>query len=121
MRFKFEGEGGNNFFLDDINLYSGGPSNELVVAALNETVFTDLNVYPNPTDGDLHLQFTATCGGKGKLQITELSGKVLATYPLHVQAGSNLVLTDTKQFAAGSYLLELEFNGTKTIRTFVVK
>jgi hypothetical protein len=38
-----------------------------------------------------------------------------------VQAGSNLVLTDTKQFAAGSYLLELEFNGAKTIRTFVVK
>lgn len=121
MRFKFEGEGGNNFFLDDINLYSGSPSNELVLSTFSETTFTDLNVYPNPTDGDLHLQFTASAGGKGKLQITELSGKVLASYPLQVQSGSNLVLTDTKQFAAGSYLLELEFNGSKTTRAFVVK
>jgi hypothetical protein len=121
MRFKFEGEGGNNFFLDDINLYSGSPSNDLVLATVGQNQFEDLNLYPNPTDGDIHLQFTAQIGGAAQLRITDLSGKSIANYPLQVQAGANLVITDTKQLASGSYLMVLELNGESSIRPFVVK
>lgn len=121
MRFKFEGEGGNNFFLDDINLYSGSPSNDLVLAAVGQNQFEDLNLYPNPTDGDIHVQFSAQVGGAAQLRITDLSGKSIANYPLQVQAGANLVITDTKQLASGSYLMVLELNGESSIRPFVVK
>jgi PKD repeat protein len=120
MRFKFEGEGGNNFFLDDINIYSGNPSNELVLG-LTQNEFTDLSVYPNPTDGDLHLQFTATTGGAAQLHITDLSGKIISNYPLQLQPGTNLVITETNQLAGGSYLLTLVVNGVQTTRTFVVR
>jgi hypothetical protein len=121
MRFKFEGEGGNNFFLDDINLYSGSPSNDLVLAAVGQDQFTDLNLYPNPTDGDVHVQFTAQVGGSAQLRITDISGKNIAHYPLQVQTGANLVITDTKQLASGSYLMVLELNGESSVRPFVVK
>jgi PKD repeat protein len=120
MRFKFEGEGGNNFFLDDINIYSGSPSNELVLG-LTQNEFTDLSVYPNPTDGDLHLQFTATTGGAAQLHITDLSGKIISNYPLQLQPGTNLVITETNQLAGGSYLLTLVVNGVQTTRPFVVR
>ena len=120
MRFKFEGEGGNNFFLDDINIYSGSPSNEIVLG-LTQNEFTDLSVYPNPTDGDLHLQFTATTGGAAQLHITDLSGKIISNYPLQLQPGTNLVITETNQLAGGSYLLTLVVNGVQTTRPFVVR
>jgi len=121
MRFKFEGEGGNNFFLDDINLYSGSPSNELVVGGLSQNEFTDLSIFPNPTDGDLHLQFTSSTGGAAQLHITDLSGKIISNYPLQLQPGTNLVITETNQLAGGSYLLTLVVNGVQTTRTFVVR
>jgi PKD repeat protein len=121
MRFKFEGEGGNNFFLDDINLYSGAPSNDLIVALEGQNQFSDLSLYPNPTDDDVHLQFTAQIGGAAKMIITDLSGKNIAQYPIQVQVGQNLVITDTKQLASGSYLMILELNGQSTVKTFMVK
>jgi hypothetical protein len=121
MRFRFEGEGGNNFFLDDINLYSGGPSNELVLAAVEQNQFNNLVLYPNPTDGDVHLEFSTQIGGAAQLRITDLSGKVIAHYPLYVQVGQNLVITDTTNLASGSYLLVLELNGVSSTKTFVVE
>ena len=121
MRFKFEGEGGNNFFLDDINLYSGAPSNDIVLSTSVETAFSDLSVFPNPTDGDLHLQFTSPTGGAAQLHITDLSGKIISNYPLQLQPGTNLVITETNQLAGGSYLLTLVVNGIQTTRTFVVR
>lgn len=121
MRFKFEGEGGNNFFLDDINLYGGSPSNDIILAVVAQNQFKDLNLYPNPTDGDIHLQFTAQIGGAAQLHITDLSGKRIADYPLQVQAGANLVITDTQQLASGSYLMVIELNGESSTRPFVVK
>jgi PKD repeat protein len=122
VRFKFEGEGGNNFFLDDINIYTGGPSNDLIVSTPEiEQLFANLSLFPNPTDNDLHLQFTSSTGGSAQLYITDLSGKVVGHYPLQLQPGHNLVLTETNKLAAGSYMLTLEFKGVKTTRPFVVK
>jgi hypothetical protein len=93
----------------------------LVLATVGQNQFEDLNLYPNPTDGDIHLQFTAQIGGAAQLRITDLSGKSIANYPLQVQVGANLVITDTKQLASGSYLMVLELNGESSIRPFVVK
>ena len=121
MRFRFEGEGGNNFFLDDINLYSGGPSNDLVLASVEQTAFEQLNLYPNPTDGDLHVTFQTNVSGNAQLHITDITGKKVNSYPLHIQTGSNLVITNTTGLASGTYLMVLDFNGVQTTRSFVVE
>ena len=88
---------------------------------LTQNEFADLSVYPNPTDGDLHLQFTAITGGAAQLHITDLSGKNISNYPLQLQPGTNLIITETNQLAGGSYLLTLVVNGVQTTRTFVVR
>lgn len=121
MRFRFEGEGGNNFFLDDINLYAGAPSNDLIVAIPTSASFQDLNLYPNPTDGDLHIAFSSATGGAAQLLITDITGKKVSSFPLFIQTGSNLVLTDTNNMASGTYLMVLEINGVQTTRSFVVE
>ena len=121
MRFRFEGEGGNNFFLDNINLYSGPPSNDLVLATINENLFDNLNIYPNPTDGDLHLSFHSSIGGASVLYITDITGKKVKSYPLQIQTGSNLVITETTGLASGTYLIQLHSNGFVTTRSFVVE
>jgi hypothetical protein len=60
-------------------------------------------------------------GGSAQMRITDISGKRIANYPLQVQTGANLIITDTKQLASGSYLMVLELNGESSIRPFVVK
>jgi PKD repeat protein len=121
MRFRFEGEGGNNFYLDDINIYSGGPSNDLVLAGLEQNNLSELVLYPNPTDADLHLTFSSLYAGAAKLKVTDLTGKVVQAYPLYLQEGKNMIITQTNQLASGSFLLQLEFNGAVTTLPFVVE
>jgi PKD repeat protein len=121
MRFRFEGEGGNNFYLDDINIYSGAPSNDLVVAGIENQNLTEISLYPNPTDADLHLSFHSLSAGAATLKVTDLTGKVVQSYPLFLQEGKNMVVSQTTQLAAGSYLLQLEFNGALTTLPFVVE
>ncbi len=121
MRFRFEGEGGNNFYLDDINIYSGAPSNDLVVSSIEHQNLTDIALYPNPTDADLHLSFFSLSAGAATLKLTDLTGKVVQSFPLFLQEGKNMVVSQTSQLAAGSYLLQLEFNGALTTLPFVVE
>lgn len=120
MRFRFEGEGGNNFFLDNINLYSGPPSNELVLASLDEFGFNELVLYPNPTDNDLHISFQSQVSGYASLKITDLTGKNILSYPVNIQTGSNLIITQTDRLSQGSYLMILELNNRQITRTFTV-
>jgi PKD repeat protein len=43
--FRFEGEGGNNIYIDDINLYNGGPSNELVTGIVEHSSISHLEMF----------------------------------------------------------------------------
>jgi len=107
--------------LDNINLYSGPPSNDLVLATINENLFDNLNIYPNPTDGDLHLTFNSSIGGASMLYITDITGKRVKSYPLQIQTGSNVVITETTGLASGTYLIQLHSNGFVTTRSFIVE
>ncbi|MEY3591180.1 MAG: Secretion system C-terminal sorting domain, partial [Bacteroidota bacterium] len=82
---------------------------------------SELVLYPNPTDADLHLTFSSLYAGAAKLKVTDLTGKVVQAYPLYLQEGKNMIITQTNQLASGSYLLQLEFNGAVTTLPFVVE
>ena len=53
VKFHFEGEGGNNFYLDDINLYTGAPSNTIVLELKEDQSISDLILFPNPVGDEL--------------------------------------------------------------------
>ena len=122
FKFRFEGEGGNNFYLDDINLYAGAPSNEIVLGIneLNESI-NDLSLYPNPTDGELNVSFSASKNKDMQFQVLDITGKIIQNNVVNAVQGSNLVLLDTRIFAAGSYFLKIMSEDHFKTLPFVIK
>jgi len=122
FKFRFEGEGGNNFYLDDINLYSGAPSNEIVLGIneFNESI-NDISLYPNPTDGELNVSFSASKNKDMQFQVLDITGKIIQNNVVNAVQGANLVLLDTQIFAAGSYFLKIMSDDHFKTLPFVIK
>lgn len=126
FRFKFEftAGSGNNCYIDDINIYSG-PASDVPVTTngLNEiNNLTNINLYPNPTDNDVQIAFNSLNEGNVvSLTITDLTGKTIQVNSLVASEGNNLVIMNTAELAAGTYLVRLaDQSGSKTL-TFVKK
>ena len=124
-KFTFEGGGGNNIYIDNINIYEGPSSDDLVDGSgvgLNElSEIESLNLYPNPTDNELNVAFNVRTAQKVAVIIQDLTGKIAQKHVVNAQEGSNLVVLETQSLAAGVYFMEIETNGSKEVKQFIVK
>ena len=118
MRFRFEGEGGNNFYLDDINLYEGSPSDEIIVGLNEVAQDIQMKVYPNPTDADIHVEFNLMQAQYFNAQIVDITGKVISSHQIHANDGQNLLILDTKSLSQGSYMIRLVGDSKSTSMPF---
>jgi hypothetical protein len=119
MKFRFEADGGNNIYLDDINLYAGAPSDNLVLGINDLNDINNVELYPNPTEGDVHIKFSANQAEKMVVQITDITGKVVSTSQITSKEGSNLIIVPTDGMSSGTYFVKLGSNA-KALK-FVVK
>lgn len=119
MKFKFEGEGGNNIYLDDINLYAGSPSDNLVLGLTENSDLSAIDLYPNPTDEDIHIRYSSVNDARLNVSILDLSGKIISTTAVQSKSGDNLIVIPTTGLATGTYLVQLGTNA-RTLK-FVVK
>jgi PKD repeat protein len=120
-KFRFESDGGNNFYLDDINIYAGSPSDELVAGIAEEGEIAELALFPNPTDGEVNVRFAVNNNEAAVLTVQDISGKVVKSHMVNALAGSNLVILDTQELAAGSYFLNIRVAGVQKTLQFIVK
>ena len=120
-KFKFEGGGGNNFYLDDINIYLGEPSNNIVIGLKEGENINELSLYPNPTEGELNLNFSVNNDQTVQIQIQDLYGKEIQKHYVNAAIGSNLVMLDTKQLAAGVYFVNVIAGDSHKAMQFVIK
>jgi PKD repeat protein len=120
-KFRFESDYGNNFFLDNINIYEGSPSDNLVLNVTEEGEITGLNLYPNPSEGELNLSFTVPSSEEAILQVQDISGKIVKTNIVKALEGNNLVVLGTDELAAGTYFLNIQVGGVRKALQFVVK
>jgi hypothetical protein len=118
LKFRFESDGGNNLYIDNINLYEGGPSDDLILGISEESV-SEFLIFPNPTEGELNIQFAQSQASPVSVVIQELSGKVIFDRALESQAGTNIVVIDANGFASGMYLISL-IEGSSTVTKRVV-
>ena len=119
-KFVFESDNGNNFYLDNINIYLGEESDELV--GLDElSSFNGLSLYPNPTDNELNLSFNLEQAQNVTIQITDVMGKTIQHNALQANEGSNLVMMNTSEFANGMYFLTIRTGSQAKTVQFVVK
>lgn len=107
MRFRFEGEAGNNFFLDDINLYPGAPSNDPVLGINTFDGLNALSIYPNPTDKEFAVSFTIPNNESVQVYIMDLNGRILKEQQIMAANGSNVVWMSTEDLASGTYMVRV--------------
>lgn len=119
-KFEFEGNNGNNFYLDNINIYYGAPTDELVVTDL-ESELMDASIYPNPTDNELNVNFSVMNDIQAEIRITDITGKVTKVTSINAVAGNNLVMMDANDLASGMYFVTIEAGSTSKTMQFVVK
>lgn len=117
VRFKFEytagPEGSNNFYIDDIRI-----GQSLSIESLKDLV--DLNVFPNPANGQVNVQFTAEKPGTALIRIIDLLGKsVIEPIISNVQNGSQSFNLNLNSVSAGLYTVELEIDGLKFHRKLI--
>jgi PKD repeat protein len=120
-KFKFEGETGNNIFLDDINIYAGAASNEIVLGVSEQNEIGNVALFPNPSEGELNLRFSATTAAQANIQIMDVYGKVNNIHTIQAAAGSNLIMLDSSTLSAGIYFLSLQVGEGKSVMQFVIK
>ncbi len=120
-KFEFESDNGNNFYLDDINIYKGAPSDVLVGIDENGNVIESMSVFPNPTAGSANVRFAVVNGGAAKVVVTDLAGKVLEEHEIFAAQGNNLLSLETTGYASGVYLVRLELGGVVNVVRLVVE
>lgn len=121
MKFTFESDGGNNLFIDDINIYQGGPSNELVIGLNEQDQISNVSVYPVPANNELNVAFGLQNSGNTRLEILDIAGKVIQTVYVNGQAGNNLAIMDVSKLSSGVYFVTINSDGNLIQKRFVIE
>ncbi len=121
VKFEFESGGGNNFYIDNINIYEGAPSDEIVVGIEELSEVSQLSVYPNPTSNELNIAFNTKNAVGMELNVTSITGQIVQNHFVYTSTGSNIVVIDTNNLESGIYFIELVVDGVSKTIQFVVK
>lgn len=120
FRFEFESDGGNNFYLDDINIYEG-PSSDDPLSVNNEDLIKSFNVYPNPTDNIANVTFSLENNQNVNVSLVNMMGQTIQSNDIQAQTGENLVMLDTKSVQAGIYLVKINIGESQQIKRLTIK
>lgn len=104
LKFQFISGGGNNLYLDDIN----------IITNLNATGLTEENlnfqVFPNPTNTSATVSFNLENSQKIKLSVKDIVGKEIETVMQEERSAGfqKIELNKQGQYSAGIYFLNLQ-------------
>jgi PKD repeat protein len=123
-KFRFEGQGGNNLYLDNINIYPSAPSEELVGGETSSLVEIGLDkyisIYPNPAENEVTIEYKTDSPNLTSIQILDVLGKVHSRELINSQAGNNMVVLSTNNLSSGVYLVKIYLNGKEIIKQITI-
>ena len=76
---------------------------------------TAMIVYPNPTDGFVHVSISASTDGNGLIQLTDISGRILQSQNISFAKGENNLNLDLTEYAQGIYLVQFTSNSVSQL------
>ena len=120
IRFSFDGSGGNNFYLDDINVYPSGPTTSIFLGVEELKSTDEIRIFPNPTDEELSLEFQMNSPQNIDYEIFDILGKKIIGNSIQAAGGNNLIIIPTKDLLEGSYFIQLNFGGKSVMKYFQV-
>jgi PKD repeat protein len=107
FKFKFTSGGGNNIFIDDINIFGAtatGINNEVV----NEN---SISVYPNPAQNNLNVQLHLLKNSDVDVTIKDVTGKTVLAKNNKLPKGENKLQLETTHLASGLYFVQINTDG----------
>ena len=104
--FQFDNDGGNNMFIDDINIY---PASQ---AGIVDQIADNLSVYPNPVSNNLQITMDVYLTGNYQITLTNTLGQKVATvYQGELTGGQQNISYDMEKLPEGIYFLNVASNG----------
>ncbi|MCT4582868.1 MAG: M43 family zinc metalloprotease [Flavobacteriales bacterium] len=104
VKFEFTAGGGNDVYIDNINLYDPAQ------VGLEEQINFSMNIYPNPTHGQIQIDFNRI-QHHPKVEIYEVSGKKV--FNQSFQGDYSHLTIAIASLAKGMYFLQI--NGVKEL------
>jgi len=117
IRFQFTSGGGNNIFIDNVNIQS-------LTGIEDIESLQSIRVYPNPVDDVLNIDFSGSDVNMSKMQVRDISGKVVKSINASELAYSNngLFQLNVSDFSPGFYLIQITSEGNQSLtKKFVVR
>lgn len=105
FRFQvFSSVGGNNFYIDDINIGSAATAIEDLSSV------TDLSIYPNPTHGDATLNLELAKSGNLSVKVYDIAGhEAMKVFEGWMNEGdTQLTIEGSSKLSAGVYIVNVK-------------
>jgi hypothetical protein len=105
FKFVFTNGGGNNIFLDDINIDGFNTS------GVAETFFNGgINLFPNPANESVNLKFNLKEKSAVQVEVTDVLGKMILRENVESIQGENTHVMSTKYLDNGVYFVRITQN-----------
>lgn len=116
FKFEFESDGGNDLYLDDINLRGG-----LVGMEEQDASLAELRILPNPASQAAQAIVPMDRSGIAQLHVLDLLGQsAVASWTTWLPAGDQRVDLPIDGLAAGAYLVKVTLpTGSRTARLLI--
>jgi Secretion system C-terminal sorting domain/Outer membrane protein Omp28 len=106
---------GNNIFVDDINITN------TVVSVEDLAGVNAFNLFPNPTSGDITVEFNLENNASVDMNIANALGQQVKTVLSETRnSGANRISVPTSDLAAGTYFFNVLVDGKVQTQRFVV-
>jgi len=117
-RFRFKivyvGGGGNNIYLDDINL-------DAVLGVSEIDLVRDFNIYPNPFENQTNVEFNLMKAADINVQMFDMVGKLLKSeWHKNMSEGNHVLSLDAGGLATGVYTVKLKVEGAELTKRIVI-
>lgn len=114
LKFVFSGHGGNNIFIDDINIDLATATKDI------SEMIEDVNLFPNPTSSSCSLKFNLSQTKTLAVNVFNMLGEKVQSIQKNVyEEGTYDVKLNTINLPAGMYIVQLS-DGTRAINKSLV-
>lgn len=107
FKFKFTSGGGNNIFIDDINIF-GVTATDIAKNTVDEN---GVLIYPNPAQNNLNVNLNLSKNSDVDIIIKDVTGKTVLNKTSKLLKGENKIQLETTQLSSGLYFVQVNSDG----------
>ena len=128
LRFRCDASGNSDWvYIDEVDISGclnanreAAPQLEATVALPYSEEITDVNLFPNPTRGQLTLDLNINKSSQVQFFVSDMNGKLLSRQAMNIDAGKMRTQIDLNRLNPGVYILHIVTEENRIAKKFVV-